>query len=127
VTAVLLAAPSRFGTLWRIAKVDAAYRVRHGGLGRLAQSQIWARGRLWPSFFIADSTGAIFGLAVAIRLKICMLVMDEPIATLKGAARLFAPGLSHDKAATPTRKTSDIDHFERACGKSEDAACEVIE
>jgi hypothetical protein len=85
------------------------------------------KGRLWPSFFMTDSTVAIFGLAVALRLKICMLFMDEPIATLKGAARLSAPGLSHDKAATPTRKTSDVDHFERACRKSEDAACEVIE
>ncbi len=35
--------------------------------------------------------------------------------------------ISHDKAATPTRKTSDIHHSERACGKSEDAAYEVIE
>ena len=76
---------------------------------------------------MTDSAVAIFGLAMAIRLKNCMLVMDEPIVTLKGAARLSAQGLSHDKAATPTRKTGDIDHFERACRKSEDAACEVIE
>jgi hypothetical protein len=56
-----------------------------------------------------------------------MPVTDEPIATLKDAARLSVSGLSHDKAATPTRKTSDTDHFERACRKSEDAACQIIE
>jgi hypothetical protein len=93
--------------------------------------QVWARSGFSRSFswriFLADFIGAIFGLSMAIRRKVCMREIDEPIAALRRGARPFAPGLSHDKAATPTRKTSDIHHFERSCWKSERAAHEVIE
>jgi hypothetical protein len=61
---------------------------------------------------MADFIGAIFGLSMAIRRKVCMCEIDEPVAALRRGARPSAPGLSHDKAATPTRKTSDIHHSE---------------
>jgi hypothetical protein len=100
---------------------------RHGRVGKLLKSESVGSGRLWPLFFMADLIGVIFDVATAIRLKICIPDMDEPIATLRRGARLSAPGPSHDKAATPTRKTSNIHHSERACRKSEDAAHEIIE
>jgi hypothetical protein len=76
---------------------------------------------------MADLIGAIFGLSMAIRRKVCMWDMDEAVAALRRGARPSASGLSHDKAATPTRKTSDIHHSERSCRKSEKAAHAVIE
>lgn len=79
------------------------------------------------ALFTADFIGAIFGLSMTIRRKVCLWEIDEAVAALRRGARPSASGLSHDKAATPTRKTSDIHHSERPCWKSERAAHEVIE
>jgi len=86
-------------------------------LGRLVKSKYGQR-RLCRLFPHGGFHRRVFDLAMAIRLKICMLVMDEPSRRLRATRGCPHRTRSHDKAATPTRKTSDIDHLSELAGKA---------